>query len=64
MSTDGNQPLVNFLTEQGLRWDEIEKVLVKLEDYDKRTFHDCVFESIERGSFNLQEIIDEVRDES
>lgn len=51
--------LIEHLTELGHSWAEIERILAKLAEHDKRSIHESVFDSIERGTFNLREIIAE-----
>lgn len=57
-----NELLMGHLTEQGLSQPEIDGVIAKLREHDKRTIHESVFDSIERGTFNLQTVIAEVKD--
>ncbi len=56
---DDNTLLIEHLTEQGLNQHDIEQVISKLNQRDKQTFRESVFDSIERGSFNLKAIIAE-----
>lgn len=56
-SMDHNDLMIEHLTEMGHSWTEIEKILAKLAEHDKRSIHESVFDSIERGTFNLSEII-------
>lgn len=58
-TNDGHQQIVGWLREQGHTSDEIEKVMAKLEEYDRQMVHESIFDSIERGSFDLSEIIKE-----
>lgn len=51
--------LIEHLTEMGHSWNEIEQILAKLAEYDKRSIHESVFDSLERGTFSLNQIIDE-----
>lgn len=54
-----HQELVEWLREQGHNQDEIEKILVKVAEYDAQTLHESVFDSISRGQFDLSSIIKE-----
>ena len=56
-----NYPLVELLTQQGCTDKEIERVLIKLGEFDERTTRESVFDSIATGSFNLKAIIAEAR---
>ena len=57
-----NELLIQYLTAQGHSWPEIEDVIAKLDEYDKRTVHESVFDSIARGTFRLEEVIAEAKD--
>ena len=61
MTARENILLNSHLTEQGLNQSEIDLVYLKLHEYDRRTMHESVFDSIENGTFNLQQIIEEVK---
>lgn len=61
---DNNKLLIRYLSEQGATWPEIERVISKLQEHDRKTFHDSVFDSIASGSFNLQEFIGEATNET
>ena len=54
-----HQQLVTWLREQGHTPAEIDKIVAKVREYDQRTVHESVFDSIERGSFDLKKIIRE-----
>lgn len=49
--------LIAWLEDQGQTEDEIAQVLAKLDDYDRRTVHESVFDSIDSGKLNLADII-------
>ena len=51
--------LVEWLQEKGHSTDEIQKILAKVAEYDEQTIRESVFDSIERGNFNLDAIIQE-----
>jgi len=51
--------LIVWLENQGHSSEEIEKILAKVDEYDKQTVHESVFDSIESGKFNLADIIEE-----
>ncbi|MEM6472965.1 MAG: hypothetical protein AAF802_25620 [Planctomycetota bacterium] len=59
-----NAHLIKHLEEQGLHDSEITRVLRKLEQLDRQTIRESVFDSIERGTFNLQAIVDEVKQDN
>lgn len=59
MANSANDSLSEHLSEQGLDSLEIQAVLRKLDEYDKKIIHESVFDSIERGSFSLEAIIAE-----
>ncbi len=54
-----HQELVEWLREQGHNPNEIEKILAKVAEYDAQTLHESVFDSINRGHFDLSTIIKE-----
>lgn len=49
--------LVAWLREQGHTDEQVERILAKVADYDKRSLHESIFDSIERGNFDLDAII-------
>lgn len=51
--------LVAWLENQGHSQDEIEKILAKVAEYDAKTVHESIFDSIDEGAFDIQKIIDE-----
>lgn len=51
--------LIVWLENQGHSGDAIERILAKVDEYDKKTVHESVFDSIESGKFSLAQIIDE-----
>lgn len=61
---DNDNLLIEHLTQTGHSWLEIERVLAKLAEHDKRSIHESVFDSIERGSFDISKIIAEATDAS
>lgn len=59
-----DETLVAYLHGQGCNEEDVRRVLEKLQRHDQETFRDSVFDSIERGSFDLQSIIEESKDEN
>ncbi|QDT69015.1 hypothetical protein MalM25_19410 [Planctomycetes bacterium MalM25] len=55
--------LVAWLQDQGHGEAQIEKILAKVSEYDKRTVHESVFDSIDSGAFDLGTIIQEALEE-
>ncbi|MEL6111125.1 MAG: hypothetical protein AAFU85_34390 [Planctomycetota bacterium] len=55
--------LTHLLTEEGCSLEEIDHILRKLREHDKRTVRESVFDSIEAGRFDLKALIEESRDE-
>ncbi|WP_425396752.1 hypothetical protein [Aeoliella sp.] len=55
--------LVAWLENQGHSIDEIDKILAKVAEYDAKTVHESIFDSIEEGAFDIQKIIDEALEE-
>ena len=51
--------LVEWLREQGHTPPEIEKILAKVAEYDARTLHESIFDSINRGHFDIGAIVRE-----
>jgi hypothetical protein len=51
--------LVEWLREQGHSPQEIDKILAKVAEYDARTMHESIFDSINRGDFDVGTIIRE-----
>lgn len=64
MSLRDDSVLLKHLADQGLSKAEIDEVLEQLEQHDKKTVHESVFDSIQEGTFDLQAIIESVRDEN
>ena len=54
-----HEELIAWLEEQGHTAPEINKILAKLAEYDSRTLHESIFDSIDRGDFSITSIIDE-----
>lgn len=63
-ATDDDVLLIQHLTTLGHSPDEIDQILAKLAEYDKRSTRESVFDSIERGSFDLNQIIAEATESS
>jgi hypothetical protein len=53
------QELVEWLREVGHSPLEIEKILAKVAEYDARMLHESIFDSINRGQFDVGTIIRE-----
>lgn len=51
--------LVTWLAEQGHTADEVAKILTKVEDYDRRTAHQSIFDALDAGEVDLGQIIRE-----
>jgi len=52
--------LIAWLREQGHTDSQVERILAKVAEYDKQTLHESIFDSIDRGDFSLDTIIQEV----
>lgn len=63
-ATEDDAFLIEHLTALGHSWNEIEQILAKLAEHDRRSVRESVFDSIERGTFNLSAIIAEAIDPS
>ena len=59
MSDTRHAQLVAWLEDQGHGPQDIERILAKVAEYDERTVHEAVFDSIDSGSFDLSKIIEE-----
>ena len=67
MSADNDsrqQELVEWLRQQGHSQQEIDRILAKVAEYDAQTLHESVFDSIDKGIFDIASIIDEALDEA
>lgn len=53
------EELVDWLRDQGHTAPQIERILAKVAQYDTQTLHESIFDSIDRGQFNITEIIEE-----
>lgn len=51
--------LDEYLYKQGYSRTEIRQIIGKLEDYEKATVHDSIFDSLENGTFSLDAVIRE-----
>ena len=64
-SYDSFDELEEYLKAQGHSSKDIRKIFNKLDEYDKMTVHDSVFDSLEKGTFTLKAIIQEaIEDDS
>lgn len=59
MSDTRNAQLIAWLEDQGHAAGEIEKILAKVAEYDDKTVHESVFDSIDSGTIDLAEIVRE-----
>lgn len=59
MSDNRHAQLVAWLEDQGHPSEAIERILEKVAEYDARTVHESVFDSIETGAFDLAAVIKE-----
>ena len=55
--------LAAFLHDEGYTPAEIQRVLERLDDFDSRTTHESVFDSIAAGSFDLHGMIKQILEE-
>lgn len=55
--------LIAWLQDRGHDNAQIARILSKVAEYDARTVHESVFDSIESGQFDLSKIIDEALEE-
>lgn len=62
MSDHQHAQLITWLEDRGHSTEEIERILAKVEDYDARTVHESVFDSIQSGAFDLGSLIKEALD--
>ena len=51
--------LIAWLENQGHSEYEIERILAKVHEYDEKTVHESIFDSIDSGAFDIQRIVDE-----
>ena len=51
--------LIGWLEQQGHTPEQIEKIMAKVAEYDKKTMHESVFDSISDGSFDISKLIEE-----
>ena len=59
-----HRELIDWLGQRGHSQEEIDKILLKLQQYDEQTMHESVFDSISRGQFDIASIIDEALSET
>jgi hypothetical protein len=52
-----NQEIVGWLKQRGHSPEEIEKILEKLTAYDQAVVRDALFDSMNSGSFDIEEVI-------
>jgi len=62
MANYSDDELIEFLTNEGYEKDAIDKILVKLRQYDSSVFRQSLFDAIETGGFDLRSVIDEAID--
>lgn len=59
-ATDPRQAeLVAWLHERGHSPEEVAKILAKVAEYDAQTVSESIFDSIDKGEFNIAGLIDE-----
>ncbi len=63
MANYSDEELIEFLTTEGYAKAAIDKILVKLRQYDSSVFRQSVFDAIETGGFDLRTVIDEAIDD-
>ena len=51
--------LVAWLEDQGHTEEQIQKILAKVAEYDAKTVHESVFDSISSGTLGLDKLIEE-----
>lgn len=52
----GHETFKKYLQDQGYSPADVELILSRVADYDRRILRDCVFESIEDGSLDMEEL--------
>lgn len=57
MTTADAALMTDYLIEQGHSRVDVARMLVELREHDSRTMRESVFDSIERGGFDLREIV-------
>ena len=55
--SDDNDVVIRFLKERGYSETDIQRVIKKLEEYEDKTLRQSVFDSIDSGGFNIDQII-------
>jgi hypothetical protein len=58
-----NAELIAWLTERGHSPEEVIKILAKVEEYDAKTVNESIFDSIDRGDFDIATVIKEALEE-
>lgn len=61
MSSEDNAMLINFLTQKGRSWEEIEQIISELKELEEMTVRESIFESISTGQFGLDSIVEEAK---
>ncbi|MEM8865085.1 MAG: hypothetical protein AAGF31_06010 [Planctomycetota bacterium] len=59
MSDTRNAQLIAWLEDQGHSAEEIERIVDKVAEYDEKTVHESVFDSIDSGTIDLAAIVRE-----
>ncbi len=57
MPEDQYESLIVLLEERGHSTAEIDKIINKVREYDNKTQHDSVMDSIGSGSMNLDDLV-------
>lgn len=58
---NGHETFKKHLQDQGYSPADIELIISRVADYDRRILRDCVFESLEDGSIEFEELSDNPR---
>jgi hypothetical protein len=56
-SSPRHAELVAWLTERGHSPEEVAKILAKVDEYDAETVNESIFDSIDRGDFDIAALI-------
>ncbi len=56
-SSSRHAELVAWLTERGHSPEEVAKILAKVDEYDAETVNESIFDSIDRGDFDIAALI-------
>ena len=59
MADTQHAQLIAWLEEQGHTPAEIDKIMAKVAEYDARTMHESIFDSIDSGTIDIEQIVRE-----